>query len=347
LPAIVHTINQVKRQANEGPTALVLLPTRELAQQVEEVAREYCNAMGLTICCCYGGASKGPQERQLRSGVDISIATPGRMLDFLEIGTTNLQRCTFLVLDEADRMLDMGFEPQIRRIVSQVRPDRQTLMFSATWPKEVRQLASEFMMADTVYLNVGNVNLEMTANKNIQQIVEIVEEYSKPGRLSALLNDIGDQKTLIFVSTKRKADELCREMRASAWPALCIHGDKEQSERNWVLKEFKEGRTTILLGTDVVARGIDVHDIKFVINYDYPSDHREYIHRIGRTGRRDEKGISYTFMTPNELHKAKDLVAVLKEAQQDVPQKLIDAVNNPYSFASGGGGRRTQFSRRF
>jgi superfamily II DNA/RNA helicase len=322
LPAIVHTLKQPKRSPGQGPAVLVMLPTRELAQQVEEVAKEYCKAMGLSVVCLFGGASKGPQANSLRRGVDVCIATPGRLLDFLENGTTNMMRCTFLVLDEADRMLDMGFEPQIRKIVGQIRPDRQTLMFSATWPKEVLQLASDFQN-DPVHLNVGST--ELSANHNIVQQVEIVEEHDKQSRLFQLLDQIMKQdqcKTIIFCETKRKCDELTRAMRRDGWPALCIHGDKQQSERDWVLNQFREGKTPILLATDVAARGLDIHDIKCVINYDMANNSEDYVHRIGRTGRRDNTGTAYTFFTPNNSAKAKDLIKILEEANQTVPPQL-------------------------
>ncbi|KAF1658193.1 UNVERIFIED_CONTAM: putative ATP-dependent RNA helicase DDX5, partial [Eudyptes robustus] len=337
LPGILHTIKQGPRPHGGGPSVLVMLPTRELAQQVEEVAKEYCQAMRLSYTCLFGGASKHGQASDLRRGVDVCIATPGRLLDFLENGTTNMNRCTFLVLDEADRMLDMGFEPQIRKIVGQIRPDRQTLMFSATWPKEVRDLAKDFQQ-DPVFLNVGS--MELSANHNIDQVVEVVEEYKKQARLLQLLTHIMKQpeyKTIIFVETKRKADELTREMRRDGWPALCIHGDKEQRERDWVLSEFKNGKTPILLATDVAARGLDVSDIKFVINYDYPNNSEDYVHRIGRTGRRENKGTAYTLFTPQNAPKAKDLLKVLDEAKQTVPDELRRMAES--SGFGGGRGR--------
>ncbi|TKR87430.1 hypothetical protein L596_011830 [Steinernema carpocapsae] len=302
-------------------------PTRELAQQVEEVGREYCRDMNLSLACIFGGAARGHQARELSRGVDVIIATPGRLLDFLENNTTNLRRCTYLVLDEADRMLDMGFEPQIRKIVSQVRPDRQTLMFSATWPKDVRAMAADFQK-DAAFLNVGS--LELAANHNITQKIEILDESAKDRRLMELLSDILRQpepKTIIFVDTKRKADELTYTMRRDRIPALCIHGDKKQNERDWVLNEFRHGRTPILLATDVAARGLDVNDIKFVINYDYPNNSEDYVHRIGRTGRCDKKGTAYTFFTPTNGPKAGDLIKVLKEANQIIPPQLYEMKN--------------------
>uniref|UniRef100_A0A915DYV6 RNA helicase n=1 Tax=Ditylenchus dipsaci TaxID=166011 RepID=A0A915DYV6_9BILA len=316
-----------------------MLPTRELAQQVEEVARDYCKAMNLGLTCLFGGAAKAVQAGNLRRGIDICVATPGRLLDFIQDGTTNMNRVSYLVLDEADRMLDMGFEPQIRKIVSQVRPDRQTLMFSATWPREVRNLASDFQK-DAVYLNVGS--LELSANHNIRQVIEVIEERSKKGRLIEILTHIGQQaecKTIVFVETKRKADSLTYEMRMDGWPVKCIHGDKSQSERDWVLNEFREGKTLILLATDVAARGLDVSDIRYVVNFDYPKNSEDYVHRIGRTARRDTKfGTSFTFFNPEHAPKARDLIKVLEEAKQDVPEQLSNLANNGYSRYGGGGG---------
>lgn len=176
LPAIVHINNQPPISRGDGPIVLVLAPTRELAQQIQQVATEFGSTSYVRNTCIFGGAPKGPQARDLERGVEIVIATPGRLIDFLEKGTTNLQRCTYLVLDEADRMLDMGFEPQIRKIIEQIRPDRQTLMWSATWPKEVRKLASDFLN-DYVQINIGS--LQLSANHNILQIVDVCQEHEK------------------------------------------------------------------------------------------------------------------------------------------------------------------------
>lgn len=183
LPAIVHINHQPYLERGDGPICLVLAPTRELAQQVQQVADDYGKCSRLKSTCIYGGAPKGPQIRDLERGVEICIATPGRLIDFLESGKTNLRRCTYLVLDEADRMLDMGFEPQIRKIVDQIRPDRQTLMWSATWPKEVRQLAEDFLR-DYTQINVGN--LELSANHNILQIVDVCMESEKDHKYGRL-----------------------------------------------------------------------------------------------------------------------------------------------------------------
>jgi len=255
-------------------------------------------------------------------------------------------------------MLDMGFEPQIRKIIEQIRPDRQTLMWSATWPKEVRKLASDYLK-DFVQLNVGSLNL--AANPNIQQIVDVCQEQEKEAKLNRLLQEIGNgfengSKVLIFVETKRKVDEITKMIRNYGWPALAIHGDKSQQERDYVLRQFRNGQSCILVATDVAARGLDVEGIKFVINYDYPHSSEDYIHRIGRTGRSEQTGTSYAFFTPENAKQARDLVAVLEEANQTVNPQLSEMVARTRHFGrqqsrwgsnDGGFRGRTNGQRQF
>ncbi|XP_045462972.1 ATP-dependent RNA helicase dbp2-like isoform X1 [Harmonia axyridis] len=334
LPAIVHINNQQPISRGDGPIALVLAPTRELAQQIQQVASDFGRTSYVRNTCIFGGAPKGPQARDLERGVEICIATPGRLIDFLEKGTTNLERCTYLVLDEADRMLDMGFEPQIRKIIEQIRPDRQTLMWSATWPKEVKKLAEDYLN-DYIQINIGS--LQLSANHNILQIVDVCQENEKPEKLNVLLQEIGNNaepgsKILIFAETKVKVEDITRQLRRYGWQAVCMHGDKSQQERDYVLREFRNGKSFILVATDVAARGLDVDGIKYVINYDYPNSSEDYIHRIGRTGRSDTTGTSYAFFTSSNFRQAKDLVSVLQEANQVVNPKLLELSNR------GGGG---------
>ncbi|GMR61368.1 hypothetical protein PMAYCL1PPCAC_31563 [Pristionchus mayeri] len=204
------------------------------------------------------------------------------------------------------------------------------MMFSATWPQDVRELAADFQK-EAAFLNVGS--LELAANHNITQHVEVMEEYDKQDRMMKLIEEINKQperKTLIFAQTKRKADALTRSLRYKGFTALAIHGDKSQTERDWALKEFKTGTHQILVATDVAARGLDVDDIKFVINFDYSNNSEDYVHRIGRTGRRDKKGTSYTFFTPDEAAKASDLIKILEEAKQNVPPELEELAVGGY-----------------
>merc|ERR550514_483078 len=264
LPAIVHINAQPYLSKGDGPIVLTLAPTRELAVQTQGECSKFGKSSRIKNTCVYGGVPKSEQSRDLSEGVEIVIATPGRLIDFLEGDRTNLKRVTYLVLDEADRMLDMGFEPQVRKICSQIRPDRQTLMWSATWPKEVQKLARDICRESPVHINIGSG--ELRANHNIRQYVEVCTDFDKHRRLQALVEKVMDgSRILIFSATKRDADTLTKEMRLDGWPALCIHGDKKQEERDWVMKEFKEGKSPILVATDVASRGIDVKDIKYVI----------------------------------------------------------------------------------
>jgi ATP-dependent RNA helicase DDX5/DBP2 len=221
LPAIVHINAQPLLSPGDGPIVLVLAPTRELAVQIQQEITKFGKSSRIRNTCVYGGVPKGGQIRDLSRGVEVCIATPGRLIDMLESGKTNLRRVTYLVLDEADRMLDMGFEPQIRKIISQIRPDRQTLMWSATWPKEVRQLASDYLN-DYIQVNIGSMDL--SANHRITQIVEIVSEFEKRDRMTKHLEKIMEDrnnKVLIFTGTKRVADDITRFLRQDGWPALC------------------------------------------------------------------------------------------------------------------------------
>ncbi|BBN04826.1 ATP-dependent RNA helicase DDX5/DBP2 [Marchantia polymorpha subsp. ruderalis] len=346
LPAIVHVNAQPYLAPGDGPIVLVLAPTRELAVQIQQEASKFGASSKIKNTCIYGGAPKGPQIRDLNKGVEIVIATPGRLIDMLEGRHTNLRRVTYLVLDEADRMLDMGFEPQIRKIVSQIRPDRQTLYWSATWPKEVEFLARQFLV-EPYKVTIGSQDLK--ANHAIEQIVEVVSEYEKYPKLIKLLESIMDgSRLLIFMETKRGCDQVTRQLRMDGWPALSIHGDKSQAERDWVLSEFKAGKSPIMTATDVAARGLDVKDIKCVINYDFPGSCEDYVHRIGRTGRAGAKGTAYTFFTAANAKHAKELLSILSEAGQVINPQLASMVNS----SRGGGGFRDHrgrggFSRGF
>ncbi|XP_057310897.1 uncharacterized protein LOC130648814 [Hydractinia symbiolongicarpus] len=339
LPACLHINNQPELHHGEGPIVLVLCPTRELAIQVQAVASQFGQPTKLRSTCVYGGASKGPQIRDLERGSEIVVATPGRLIDLIELRKLNLKRVTYLVLDEADRMLDMGFEPQIRKIIEQIRPDRQVLMWSATWPKEVRKLAEDFL-TDYIQINIGSSQIH--ANHNILQIVDVCQEHEKERKLIQLLEEIMGEKqnkTIIFFETKRKTDDITRRLRKDGWPAMCIHGDKSQPEREWVLKEFRSGKAPILMATDVASRGLDIPDINFVVNFDYPNSGEDYIHRIGRTARAENTGTAYTFFTEANGKNAAELVQVMEEAGQTVPPKLAQMAGRSY-----GGRRRVRYS---
>ncbi|KAL1523138.1 hypothetical protein AB1Y20_018093 [Prymnesium parvum] len=329
LPALVHVNAQPVLREGEGPLALVLAPTRELAVQIHEESVRFGHPCGVSSVCLHGGVPKAPQVLALRKAPEVVVATPGRLTELLAKKKTELSRCTYVVVDEADRMLDLGFVPQLRGLLQQMRPDRQTLMFSATWPAEVQALASTFLLPGFLLLEVGGALVHAgKANTQIAQHVLVCSEPAKLGKLVGLLEALMDgSKILIFCNSKRRCDSLTRELRVDGWPCLAIHGDKSQEERDWVLQEFKDGRQPVLAATDVAQRGLDIKDIKYVINYDCPGTSEGYVHRIGRTGRAGASGCAYTLVTPEDARVAPDLVEVLRGSGQEVPSELAQLAN--------------------
>nr|PNR49093.1 hypothetical protein PHYPA_010989 [Physcomitrium patens] len=328
VPAFLHLASH-RNNSRKGPTALVLAPTRELVMQIHDECAKFGTSSDIVGTCLYGGAPKGPQLRDIERGVDIAIATPGRLNDFLEGRKVSLKQVSYLVLDEADRMLDMGFEPQIRKIVENTSPQRQTLMYTATWPRKVRRMAADFL-SNPVQVSIGNVD-EFTANKAITQHVEVVESCEKQRRLVEMLrSQEKGSRIIIFCSTKRACDTLTRCL-GHEFGAAAIHGDKSQDERESVLSHFRNGRTPVLVATDVAARGLDVKDIRVVVNYDFPSGIDHYVHRIGRTGRGGATGVAYTLFSTKDGKYANALIKILEGANQIVLPELRD-------MASSGGG---------
>ncbi|XP_055876898.1 uncharacterized protein LOC106058873 [Biomphalaria glabrata] len=348
LPALVHIKHQSRVKRGEGPVVLVLAPTRELAQQIRSVASIYGQLLGIKSCCIFGGQSKLIQSRHISEGPEIVVATPGRLLDFIEMGVINLDRTSYVVLDEADRMLDMGFEPQIRKVLSQIRPDRQILMWSATWPEEIRQLAHDFLK-DFVQVNIGSA--ELMANPNIEQVVKVCNPAEKLTILSQELqkafSESENHKVLIFVQTKTQAEFLTHRLRKLGLQALAIHGDKSQLVRDKTLRSFRNGETNILVATDVASRGLDVNDITLVVNYDYPNTADDYIHRIGRTARASKKGKALSLITEADAGKIDDLAKVLIEAGQDVPSELSSLAYGKAKLKSKGYSKFSYHKSRF
>ena len=306
------------------PTALILAPTRELVSQIHEEARKFAYRSWVRPAVVYGGADIGQQIRALDRGCDLLSATPGRLVDLIERGRISLSNIKYLVLDEADRMLDMGFEPQIRRIVEgEDMPgveSRQTLMFSATFPKEIQFLARAFLK-EYVFLSVGRVG---STSENITQRIEYVDDQDKKSLLlDLLLAEPAGGLILVFVETKRMADALCDFLCTQRHNATSIHGDRTQREREAALYAFRTARAPILVATAVAARGLDIPNVTHVILYDLPSDIAEYTHRIGRTGRAGNTGNSTAFFNRNNLTIGRDLIDLLKEANQEIPQVLM------------------------
>nr|XP_046219752.1 ATP-dependent RNA helicase DDX3Y-like isoform X1 [Oncorhynchus gorbuscha]XP_046219753.1 ATP-dependent RNA helicase DDX3Y-like isoform X1 [Oncorhynchus gorbuscha] len=343
------------------PLSLVLAPTRELALQIYEESRKFAYRSRVRPCVVYGGADIGQQIRDLERGCHLLVATPGRLVDMMERGKIGLDYCNYLVLDEADRMLDMGFEPQIRRIVEQdtmpPKGIRQTMMFSATFPKEIQMLARDFL-EDYIFLAVGRVG---STSENITQKVVWVEDGDKRSFLLDLLNatvipsDAPDVQeaavtpgkeslTLVFVETKKGADALEDFLYREGYACTSIHGDRSQRDREEALNQFRSGRCPILVATAVAARGLDISNVKHVINFDLPSDIEEYVHRIGRTGRVGNLGLATSFFNDKNSNITKDLLDILVEAKQEVPSWLESLGYENQHKGTTGRGRSKRFS---
>jgi ATP-dependent RNA helicase DDX3X len=326
-----------------APCALCMAPTRELCTQISDEACKFCFQTGMRAVCVYGGADIRAQMSQMERGCDIMIATPGRLHDFIERGRVSLKYILYFIMDEADRMLDMGFEPQIRRIVEEedMSRNRQTIMFSATFPREIQQLAQDFLK-DYIFLSVGRVG---AANEKITQIVRYVDDHLKVKYLVKMLEEQTEAGlTLIFVETKRMADELEDHLHREHFPVVSIHGDRAQNEREEALRLFKSGDLPIMVATGVASRGLDIPNVNHVINFDLPSGIDDYVHRIGRTGRAGNTGIATSFVNDN-CRILREMFTLLDEAKQEIPpwfQQLLAQSGGGGRFGGKGGGRNKQ-----
>ncbi|KAL3134722.1 hypothetical protein ABBQ32_007725 [Trebouxia sp. C0010 RCD-2024] len=326
LPALQHIKAQKAAgvAASRGPYVLILSPTRELALQIAAVMEESGSSSGLKTLCAYGGVPKPPQVRALKGGVDVVVATPGRLEDLVSEGSCRLQGVTYMVLDEADRMLDLGFEPHIRAIAQQTRADRHTLMFSATWPSSIQKLASEFL-CNPVKVTIGSQDL--SASHSVTQVVEVIEPHKRDQRIDELLQKYHKSRknrVIVFVLYKKEASRVEAQLGKKGWKCVAVHGDISQSQRTAAVEKFKSGEVPLLIATDVAARGLDIPDVEAVINYSFPLTTEDYVHRIGRTGRAGKTGVAHTFFSgATDKARAGELINVLKEAGQTVPQELL------------------------
>ncbi|ELA40944.1 uncharacterized protein VICG_02033 [Vittaforma corneae ATCC 50505] len=326
LPALIHAQSQPPLREDDGPIVLILAPTRELCTQIETVVREYTPYYNLRSCAVYGGASIVPQKRALKRGIEVLVATPGRLIDLHKQGFCPLGRVTFLVLDEADRMLDMGFEPQLNAIIPQTNENRQNLMWSATWPREVRALAANYMK-DYIQVTIGDEDLK--ANVKIVQKVDIVDWQDKKKKLLYYLQDFKTSRVIVFCNMKKTCDTLEDYLLDNRFHVAALHGDKSQAARDTVIQNFKSGRISILIATDVAARGLDVENVKCVINYDFPKNIEDYVHRIGRTARgSSSEGLAYTMFTGEDAPNARKLIDIIRQANQTVPTDLESMVRS-------------------
>ncbi|CEJ86017.1 Putative Pre-mRNA-processing ATP-dependent RNA helicase PRP5 [[Torrubiella] hemipterigena] len=325
LPMFRHIKDQKPLKDGEGPVGLIMTPTRELATQIHRDCKPFLKSMGLRSVCAYGGAPIRDQIAELKRGAEIVVCTPGRMIDLLAANqgrVTNLRRVSYVVLDEADRMFDMGFEPQVMKIFANMRPDKQTILFSATMPRIIDSLTKK-VLKNPVEITVGGRSV---VAKEIEQVVEVREENTKFLRVLELLGDLYDKdedaRSLIFVERQEKADDLLKELMTKGYPCMSIHGGKDQIDRDSTISDFKKGVVPILIATSVAARGLDVKQLKLVINYDAPNHLEDYVHRAGRTGRAGNTGTAVTFITPEQENCAVGIAKALEQSEQPVPERL-------------------------
>ncbi|PHZ07313.1 P-loop containing nucleoside triphosphate hydrolase protein [Rhizopus microsporus ATCC 52813] len=327
LPMFRHIKDQRPLEAGEGPIAVIMTPTRELATQIHKECKPFLKVLNLRAVCAYGGSPIKDQIADLKRGCEIIVCTPGRMIDLLCANSgrvTNLRRVTYMVMDEADRMFDMGFEPQVMKIVNNVRPDRQTVLFSATFPRQMEALARK-VLKRPLEITVGGRSVVC---EDVLQIVEVREEKTKFVRLLEILgklfHDEGEDNAsaIIFVDRQEAADNLLRDLMRRGYPCQSLHGGKDQADRDSTIYDFKSGITNILIATSVAARGLDVKNLKVVINYECPNHMEDYVHRVGRTGRAGNKGTAYTFITPDQDRYAMDICKALKLSGQEIPSDL-------------------------
>lgn len=339
IPMIHHCLQQKSLRPGDGPIGLVLAPTRELAQQIEKEVRAFSRTSGRSArsCIVVGGVAMQEQRHDLRSGVEIVVATPGRFIDHLQQGNTSLERISFIVLDEADRMLDMGFEPQIKEVMSRLPQRHQTLLFSATMPREIESLAQAYL-THPVTVKVGTVSTP-TAN-----VAQSIEHCLEPGKLELLCALLGEEMaaqasggppmplTVVFVERKTKCDEVAAALCADGILAVALHGGLGQNEREAALRDFSSGAVKVLVATDVASRGLDIKGIGHVVNMDLPKTFEDYVHRIGRTGRAGTRGRATSFYCERDSF----LVTQIKTALAEV------AKGNKFAFASGKSARQEE-----
>lgn len=305
LPILQHLLSDTRKLGRTR--ALIVTPTRELAEQIHTTIRRFSQGTNIRSATVYGGVSMGPQERALRSGVEIIVACPGRLLDHIERGTAALQAVELLVLDEADRMLDMGFLPAVKRILSQIPRERQTMMFSATFAPEVQRLAAQELR------NPARVDAGTGApTKTVEHALYPVQQHLKTALLLKLLSITDTKSVLIFTRTKHRANRVAEQIQRAGYTVAALHSNKSQNQRQQALENFRAGKAQMLVATDIAARGLDIATISHVINYDIPDTADTYIHRIGRTGRAEREGDAMTLVTADDAATIREIERALK-----------------------------------
>ena len=309
-----------RAERKAAPAMLVITPTRELAMQIQDVCAVIARQRGLRVANVVGGVKIDPQIDRLARGVDVLIATPGRLIDLMNQKAVDLSQVQILVLDEADRMLDMGFLPSVRRIVEATPKSRQTLLFSATIDESVLGQV-DAMLDDPAIVQIAAKG--ETAD-TVEQYIAKVPHTLKPDLLAALLKERGHRRVIVFARTRHRADAACRKLKRAGYHAEAIHSDRSQNQRKRALDNFASGETDILVATDVLARGIDVDEVAYVVNYDVPTQAEDYVHRIGRTGRAGAEGFAVTFVSPEN---ADELAAIQKLIKRDIPEMEVPGFN--------------------
>ena len=348
LPLLHRLANAGGRPPRGGCRALILSPTRELASQIADSLKAYGRHLGLSVAVVFGGVGYGPQRSALARGLDILVATPGRLQDHLDQGSARLDRVETLVLDEADQMLDKGFWPAIRRILPVLPKQRQTMFFSATMPGEVAKLAGE-ILKDPVRVEVAPV---ATTAERVEQKLILVEQGRKRGLLAELLRGDGVGRALVFARTKHGADKVVKNLAADGIQANAIHGNKGQSQRERALAEFRSGTAPVLVATDIAARGIDVDGVTHVIQHDLPDTPEAYVHRIGRTARAGASGIAIALCAPDEREKLWQVEKLIRQEipredrRDDVSVPMHRTAGRPDAVKPAGGRGRPQGQRR-
>eukprot|EP00730_Choanoeca_flexa_P006377 TRINITY_DN12143_c1_g1_i1.p1 TRINITY_DN12143_c1_g1~~TRINITY_DN12143_c1_g1_i1.p1 ORF type:complete len:984 (+),score=309.05 TRINITY_DN12143_c1_g1_i1:265-2952(+) len=327
LPLLRHVLDQRRCEQGEGCIGLIMSPTRELALQIYNEARRFCKHLGLRVVCLYGGSDISDQIALLKSAAEIIVCTPGRMIDMLTVNSgriTNLRRCTYVALDEADRMFDMGFEPQVMRILDNIRPSRQTVMFSATFPRAMEALARK-ILKKPIEVTVGGRSV---VSNTVTQHVVVIKEAEKFQKLLELLGHFYNKGcVIIFVQKQEKADSVLENLIKSGYPCLALHGAVSQEDRASNLRDFRAGNVKIMVATSIAARGLDVRSLVLVVNYDCPNHYEDYVHRCGRTGRAGREGTAYTFFTPDDKKYGGNIIRALHASKVDVPEDLQNIWN--------------------
>ncbi|KAI7795889.1 probable ATP-dependent RNA helicase DDX46 isoform X1 [Triplophysa rosa] len=322
LPMFRHILDQRPVGEAEGPITVIMTPTRELALQITKECKKFSKSLGLRVVCVYGGTGISEQIAELKRGAEIIVCTPGRMIDMLGANSgrvTNLRRVTYVVMDEADRMFDMGFEPQVMRIIDNIRPDRQTVMFSATFPRSMEALARR-ILSKPIEVQVGGRSVVCS---DVEQHVIVIEEAKKFLKLLEILGHYQEKgSVIIFVDKQEHADSVLKDLMKASYPCMSLHGGIDQYDRDSIINDFKNGACRLLVATSVAARGLDVKQLILVVNYCCPNHYEDYVHRAGRTGRAGNKGYAYTFITAEQARYACDIIKALELSGSPVPSEL-------------------------